>query len=220
MFTMIVYPKGGSRDEVTAVHRFLFYCLFNAIEVNLPDLMCRLIEQCFKHPNRVLPYAAPLSAVFARFASPSLAGVKGQYIMQSGVYNQSFIMKFMGYHIQDNEIFRDRPGDSSSEEENEEEEEEEEEAPPAADAPHDVDDQDVEPSHEPMDTSTADRERTAASSSAFKSRMEERMDRFESHLQTIQSNLDHLTLDVAQFNLNFERMRVQLDNQHKFIEDI
>ena len=58
MFTTIVYPKGGSRDEVTVVHRFLFYFLFNAIEVNLSDLMCRLIEQCHKYPNQVLPYVA------------------------------------------------------------------------------------------------------------------------------------------------------------------
>ena len=40
MITTIVYPKGGSCDEVTAVHQFLFYCLFNGIEVNLPNLMC------------------------------------------------------------------------------------------------------------------------------------------------------------------------------------
>ena len=140
MITTIIYPKRESRDEVTVVHRFLFYCLFNAIEVNLPNLMCRLIEQCHKYPNRVLPYAAQLSAVFARFASPSLAGAKGQYIMQSGVYNRSFIMKFMGYHIQDNEVFRACPGDSSSEEDDEEEEEADEEAPPADVAPHEADD--------------------------------------------------------------------------------
>ena len=64
MFTTIVYPKSGSRDEVTIVHKFLFYYLFNAIEVNLPDLMCRLIEQCHKYPNQVLPYAAQLTLVF------------------------------------------------------------------------------------------------------------------------------------------------------------
>ena len=76
MFTTIVYSKGGSRDEVTVVHCFLFYCLFNAIEVNLPDLMFWLIEQCHKYPHRVLSYATQLTLFFARFASPSLIGVK------------------------------------------------------------------------------------------------------------------------------------------------
>ena len=81
MITTIVYSKGGSRDEVTAVYKFLFYYLFNAIEVNLSDLMRRLIEQCHKYPNQVLSYAAQLTVVFAIFASPSLVGAKGQYIM-------------------------------------------------------------------------------------------------------------------------------------------
>ena len=44
MMTTIVYPKGGSHDEVTTVNRFLFYCMFNSIPINLPDLMLRLIE--------------------------------------------------------------------------------------------------------------------------------------------------------------------------------
>ena len=48
----------------------------------------------------------------------------------------------MDYHIEDNEVFCFRPGDSSSEEEDEEEEEADEEAPPAEDAPHEADDQD------------------------------------------------------------------------------
>ena len=40
-------------------------------------------------------------------------------------------MKFMGYHIQDNEVFKSRLGDStSSEDEDEENEEDNDEAPP------------------------------------------------------------------------------------------
>ena len=130
MITTFVYPKGGSRDEVTTVHIFFFYCLFHGIEVNLHDLMWRLIEQCHRYPNWVLPYAAHLTSMFARFASTSLANRKGQYNLQSGVYNRSFIMKFMGYLIQDNEVFRHRPSDSSSsnDEEDEDEEENEEDA--------------------------------------------------------------------------------------------
>ena len=101
--------------------------------------MCRLIEQCHKYLNCVLPYAAQLTTVFARFASPSLVGAKGQYILQSGVYNQSFIMKFMGYNIENNKVFQSHPRDSSSrEDENEKIEEDNEEAPPVNEGGQDV----------------------------------------------------------------------------------
>ena len=65
MMTTIVYPKGGSRDEVTVVHWFLFYYMFNNIPINLLNLMFRLIEQCHKYPAKVLLYTAQLSLVFA-----------------------------------------------------------------------------------------------------------------------------------------------------------
>ena len=201
---------------MTAAHQFLFYCLFNGIEVNLPDLMCRLIEQCHKYLNRILPYAAQLTLVFSRFTSPSLVGAKGQYIMQFGVYNRSFIMKFMRYNIQDNEVFRSRPRDSSSSEDDDEEEEEDnEEAPPADDAPLEVDDHDEGPHPEPMDTTFADRGRAATFSMEFESRMDQRMDHVKSQLQSMQADFRHLTLDIAQFNLNSERMCFQVEHQSK-----
>ena len=91
-------------------------------------------------------------------------------------------MKFMGYNIQDNEVFRSRPRDSSSEDDDEEEEEDDAEDPPADDAPLEADDHDEEPHPEPMDTTSADRGRAATSSTEFESRMDQRMDRVESQL--------------------------------------
>ena len=77
-----------------------------------------------------------------------------------------------------------------------------------------------EPHPEPMDTTSADRGRGATFFTEFERRMDQRMDRVESQLQSIQTDLHHLTLDVTQFNLNYERMRFQLEHQSKLIEDI
>ena len=130
----------------------------------------------------------------------------------------------MGY-IQDNEVFRSRPRDStSSEDKDEETEGDHEEAPPEdegrQEVPHETGDLNEEPHIEPMDTASVDRGRGANFSVEFERRMDQRMDHVESQLQSMQTDLHHLTQDITQFNLNFERMRFQVDHQYKFLEDI
>ena len=39
IITTIIYPKGGSRDQVTAIHKFIFFCLFHDVSFSLPHLM-------------------------------------------------------------------------------------------------------------------------------------------------------------------------------------
>ena len=86
-------------------------------------------------------------------------------------------MKFMGYNIQDNEVFHSWPRDSSSsEDEDEEEEEDDEEAPPAdvggQEVPLEADVHVEEPHPESMDTTSTDRGRAATFSTEFERRME------------------------------------------------
>ena len=131
----------------------------------------------------------------------------------------------MDYNIQDNELFRSRLGDSSSsEDEDEENEEDDEEAPPmdvgGQEVPLETDVHVEEPHPEAMDTTSADRGRAATFSMEFEHRMDQRMDRVKSQLQSMQTDLHHLTLDIAQFNLNSERMRFQVFHQSKLLEDI
>ena len=71
-----------------------------------------------------------------------------------------------------------------------------------------------------MDTTSVDRGRGATFSTEFERRMDQRMDRFESQLQSMQTDLHYLTQDITQFNLNSERMRFQVDHQSKLLEDI
>ena len=71
-----------------------------------------------------------------------------------------------------------------------------------------------------MDTTSANRGRAATFSMEFERRMDQRMDRVESQLQSMQIDLHHLTQDIAQFNLNSKRMRFQVDHQSKLIQDI
>ena len=128
----------------------------------------------------------------------------------------------MGYHIQDNEVFRSCPGDSIlSEDEDEETEEDNEEAPPEEEGgqedPHEATDPTEEPHTMPMDSEPADRGRGATFSTAFECRMEQWMDNVDSQLQSMQSDIKNLTQDFTQFNLNYERMRFQLDHQSQLL---
>ena len=86
-------------------------------------------------------------------------------------------MKFMGYNIQDNEVFWSHPRDSSSSEDKDEDTEEDDEEAPPVDArgqevPHETSVHVEEPHLEPMDTTSADRGRGATFSTEFERRMD------------------------------------------------
>jgi Putative plant transposon protein len=65
VMTTIIYPKGGSRNEVNQTHKLLFHCLINGIPCSLPSVMLQLIELCRRQQNRLLPYASQLTALFS-----------------------------------------------------------------------------------------------------------------------------------------------------------
>jgi len=46
MFTTLFYPKAGSRNEVTEVHRFLFCHVMNGVTINMGCLMTYLVDSC------------------------------------------------------------------------------------------------------------------------------------------------------------------------------
>ena len=86
-------------------------------------------------------------------------------------------MKFMGNLIQNNEVFKHRPGGSSSsnDEEDEDEEENEEESQNEEDAkevPAEAAAPVAEPPHMPMDMEPTERERGAGYSAEYECQME------------------------------------------------
>ena len=43
MFTTIITPQGGGRCRLTETKRFMFYCLFKNIQVNLSSVMMNML---------------------------------------------------------------------------------------------------------------------------------------------------------------------------------
>ena len=105
IITTILFPKGGSRNEVTKIHKTIFHCLFNCELMNLPYLMCTLIDKAHFQAKRSLPYAAPLTAIFW-FARVDLTPHRQVMIPPSHVYNKLNIYSHMGYQIVTGEFFR------------------------------------------------------------------------------------------------------------------
>ena len=85
-------------------------------------------------------------------------------------------MKFMGYHIQDNEVFRSRPRDFTSSEDEDEETKDNEEAPPKEEGGQEDPREAVDPTKEPhtisMDSEPTNRGNGATFSAVFEYRME------------------------------------------------
>ena len=86
-------------------------------------------------------------------------------------------MKFMGYNIQDNEVFWSHLGDSSSSEDEDEENEEDDEEAPLADVggqevPFEAGVHVEEPHPEPMDSEPSNRGRGAGYLTEFELQME------------------------------------------------
>ena len=105
IITTIIFSKGGSHNEVTKIHKTIFHCLFNCELMNLPYLMCTLIDKAHFQAKRSLSYAAPFTAVF-RFADVDLPPHRQVMIPPSHVYNKFNICSHMGYQIVAGEFFR------------------------------------------------------------------------------------------------------------------
>ena len=111
-------------------------------------------------------------------------------------------MEFMGYTIQDNEIFRPRLGDStSSDDEDEEDEDDNEEASQEEEevegGPNEVAAPIEEPHPMPMETEPSDKGRGATYLAEFERQMEQRMDSLDCQLHSMQSDIQNLTQDFA-----------------------
>ena len=104
----------------------------------------------------------------------------------------------MGYSIQDNEVFRPWLGDSSSSTDEEDDDEEEnakesQDEDDTREAPNEAAAHTDEPHPEPMETEPLHWGRGASYSVEFESRMEQRMDNFDSQFQSMQSDIRNLT---------------------------
>ena len=99
MFTTIVTPQGGGRCRITETHRFLFYCLFKNIQVNLSSVMMNMFSECIKN-HQFWPYAAHLTAFFKKKKIP-LANELCKAIPRSNIYNMNFLQKFMKFQLVD-----------------------------------------------------------------------------------------------------------------------
>ena len=63
MFTTIITPQGGGRCRLTKTQKFLFYCLFENIQVNLSSVMMNMFSECIEN-HRFCLYVAHLTAFF------------------------------------------------------------------------------------------------------------------------------------------------------------
>ena len=87
IMSTIIFPKGGSRNEVTKIHKIIFYCLFNCEPMNILYLMCTLIDKAHFQAKRSLSYTAPLTVVFW-FVGMDLTSHRQVVIPPSHVYNK------------------------------------------------------------------------------------------------------------------------------------
>ena len=78
----------------------------------------------------------------------------------------------------------------------------------------------IEPHTMLMETKPSQRERSALYSMEFEFQMVQWMDNLDTQLHTMQSDIHNLTQDIAQFYLNSEQMRFQLDHQSQLLQDI
>ena len=89
MFTTIITPQGGGRCRLTETQRFLFYCLFKNIQVNLSSVMMNMFSKCLEN-HRFWLYAAHLT-VFFKKKKVSLDNELCKAIPRSNVYNMNFL---------------------------------------------------------------------------------------------------------------------------------
>ena len=219
MFTTIIYPKGGSRELVNTVHKFLFYHLFKGVKVSLPSLMLDLMVDCARERRRSLPYANQLTAIF-KLEEISLENEACVEIPLTDIYTRYKIETFMKFRRVHGVVQRvDEAGyvvgheeeeEQAQEEEQEEEEEgnegqgqEEEEAP----AP---------PQHAENPDLYGER----------LDRMESRMANLENSLTTFGATMDTMARDIAeirltqnQMNQNFQTLNSHFESQAQFYSD-
>ena len=89
MFITIITPQGGGRCRLTETQRFIFYCLFKNIQVNLSSVMMNMFSECIEN-HRFWPYAAHLTAFFKKKKIP-LANELCKAIPRSNIYNMNFL---------------------------------------------------------------------------------------------------------------------------------
>ena len=89
MFTTIITPQGGGRCRLTETQRFLFYCLFKNIQVNLSSVMMNMLSECLNN-HRFWPYVAHLTAFFKKKKVP-LDNELCKAVPRSNVYNMNFL---------------------------------------------------------------------------------------------------------------------------------
>ena len=89
MFTTIITPQGGGKCRLIETQRFLFYCLFKNIQVNLSSVMMNMFLECIEN-HRFWPYAAHLTAFFKKKKIP-LDKELCKAIPRSNIYNMNFL---------------------------------------------------------------------------------------------------------------------------------
>ena len=194
IITTIFFSKGGSRNEVTKVHKTIFHCLFNGELMSLPHLMCTLIDKVHFQVKRALPYVAHLTAVF-QFARVDLSSHQKIIIPLIHVYNKFNICSHMGYKLVDGQFARtlgDEEGGSESDEEGDQGEPQAE--PPAFEGGSD----------------------TTSFQGCF-DRLEEAVGFLRGEVHQVDARIDGLTDRVSSMET---RLMGQLDSQTVMLQDI
>ena len=104
MFTTIITPQGGGRCRLTETQRFLFYCLFKNIQVNLSSIIMNMFTECIEN-HRFWPYVAHLT-IFFKKKKISLDKELCKAIPRSNIYNINFLQTFIKFKLVDGVLQR------------------------------------------------------------------------------------------------------------------
>ncbi|MQM06897.1 hypothetical protein Taro_039728 [Colocasia esculenta] len=106
MLTTIITPKGGGRDRLTDIQRYVLYCMSKDIKINLHVIMYQIISETTRADlRRSLLDAAHLTQVFKHFGV-SLENEKSEKISKSNIYCFKHVQKFMGFRIVGDKVRR------------------------------------------------------------------------------------------------------------------
>ena len=216
IITTMIYPKGGSRDQVTLVHKFIFYCLFHGIPFSLPHLMTNLIKGCAEYDKRGLPYATQLTRVFAE-AGIELKGEPFIDLTAVDVYTCRRVKRFMHFVQTEGRVYRkideEEISDGFSEEDFPD-------APHAPDAPQDAPQEEphqAQKEKEPQVESVYEVGQSSSSSS-LRSIQSTLMAHGEL-LAALRTNVDQIGNDVQTMNIHLQSILHHVELQTRLYQE-
>jgi hypothetical protein len=218
IITTMIYPKGGSRDQVTLVHKFIFYCLFNGVPFSLPHLMTKLIKGCADNNKRGLPYATQLTKVFAE-SGIELKGEPFIDLRSVDVYTCGRIKRFMHFVQKEGRVFRTLETGEFSDGFEEDDFVEGQQAPPVKEA------EEAPPVQEAEETPSVKHKKQKKDStfehgqSSSSSTVEDRLLAYGEQLTALRSDVNQIGNDVQTMNTKLETILHHVELQSKLYQE-